>query len=142
MGGNVISKTDLAYTAGIIDGEGCISIVPRKLDGKVYHSLFVAVTCTDTVIVPWLKATFGGNTHQVKERRKNHRDMLQWGISTQEAEDFLRRILPWLRLKKPQAELALYFRTLKRDGYTVSKKTFDERDRCYRKLRAMHGRGR
>ena len=107
-------KTEtLAYTAGIIDGEGCISIVstPRseKLGGR-YYRLVIVVGNTNEWLIQWLKFNFGGNFYMSRHQKKpTHKPMFQWQIHSQKAADFLSQILPYLQIKKPNADLAIKF---------------------------------
>ncbi len=117
-----MKKTDLAYTAGIIDGEGCIYIHKRVTPenrSRVRYSLLIKVSSTDEWLIEWLHFAWGGaiGTHSEKSRRlKNWSPAWQWTLQTKQAYEFLKLILPYLQLKKPQAELALKFQERKRKG--------------------------
>lgn len=106
------SKTgQYAYAAGIIDGEGCISIrkVPLKNRIGIYeYSLTVLVNQTDGEAVDFLRGCFGGSiykTHFDKQRLAVYR----WELRGNKASEFLKHIFSFLRIKKAQAELAQRF---------------------------------
>src|SRR4051812_37412335 len=70
--------TTLAYVAGLIDGEGSISIgVSRDHPGRATPNywLQVSVTNTDRTLIDWLLTSFGGHTssnshyHDAPKRR-------------------------------------------------------------------------
>jgi len=98
---------DLAYAAGLIDGEGSITICRA---GKGYHNVRVSICMSDGIAVPWLHRTFDGNFYEQRTAKQPDRIYRRWEVYNKKAEVFLRLILPWLRVKRPQAELALKFR--------------------------------
>jgi hypothetical protein len=62
-----MNEVDLAYAAGIFDGEGSVSIIHTKTghtkaDGSIYrhYRLQVCVVNTNPILCQWLKETFGG----------------------------------------------------------------------------------
>lgn len=101
----------LGYTAGIIDGEGCISIAKYTKVGKasVYHSLQVQVGSTDEWLCQWLKMQYGGCVSYRPSSRPRWNDAWNWSVSGRKAAEFLKLLLPYLQLKRPQAEIALEF---------------------------------
>lgn len=112
-----MKSVDLAYAAGIIDGEGSIKIFrvsAEKLNRNFDRfQLQVQVDMVKTNAVYWLQKIFGGNIYEHK--RKNHlnwNDSKRWYIVSQRAGIFLKQILPYLKVKKQHAELAIYFLTL------------------------------
>ena len=127
-----VSKEELAYTAGIIDGEGCIKVY--KVDAEVCHrphnryTLGVQVNMVDTAVVKWLHQTYGGYFYLHKINVKNHpnwRDSHRWYLQNHHCTDFLTAVLPYLRIKKVQAQEALKFLQVKK-GDIESKHKFWE----------------
>jgi len=109
-------KVDLAYVAGIVDGEGTICIhQDRAKSGKVYLQLRVDVTNTNEWLIQWLKFALGGHVDVSRraERGKNWKPAWRWSVSANQASAFLKLIYPYLRLKKPQAEIAIKFQEQK-----------------------------
>ena len=98
------------YAAGIIDGEGCISIRKIMKEGHNNYSyqLQVSVTQVDGNIVDFLYGAFGGKVYNKKAiaPRQNY---YRWEIISRKAMIFLKQILPFLTAKKPQAELGIRF---------------------------------
>ncbi len=98
-------KTDLAYAAGIIDGEGSICIL-RVRAGTGKRSLSpawfgrVIVDMTDSPIPAWFKQTFGGSLYIPKKSRRQ-----VWYIARHDAVAFLDQVRPYLRQKGAQADL-------------------------------------
>ena len=105
-----MKKTDLAYAAGIIDGEGWIGIGKK---GKARHDSYCRVTIghTSEWLTKWLQFTFGG-TISISDRKPNKwKRQYFWNLNEHETLDFLKAIYPFLRIKRPQAEIAIQFLT-------------------------------
>lgn len=102
-----MKKTDLAYVAGIIDGEGCIGIYKHK---HRYY-LQVAVHMTNEWLVNWLSFAFKGSisTYGYYRKRENCQKEWAWNLTGKKALVFLELVYPYLKLKKPQAEIAIQF---------------------------------
>lgn len=132
-----MKKTDLAYTAGIIDGEGCISLSRYGKGDTYYISLSVSVGNTNEWLIQWLKFSYGGRTilKGGKNRQgKNWKPCWEWIISSNEALDFLRLLYPYLRLKKAQTEIAIRFQNARQTEKRTSPrsnqiKVLEEADR-------------
>lgn len=87
---------EMAYYAGIMDGEGCIGY---------YRSLSVAVEGLYPKTIIDLHTVFGGSVSEIK--RENKRRYYRWRIYGQDAARCLQMLLPYLREKKEQAEVGL-----------------------------------
>lgn len=104
-GRNTIT-TEISYIAGFFDGEGCVRIKQANQGGNSYY-VIAHLTNTNSLILKKVQDLFGGNT-RVQEKGKN-KTIYNWYITSSEAVDFLKVLLPFLIEKKTQAELALYF---------------------------------
>jgi len=104
-GRNTIT-TEIAYIAGFFDGEGCVRIKKANQGGNSYY-VIAHITNTNESILKSVENLFGGKT-RTQERGKN-KDVYNWCITSSEAVDFLKTLLPFLKEKKEQAELALFF---------------------------------
>lgn len=109
-----MKKTDIAYTAGIFDGEGyiCLRRVKRKRMKQCYL-LEVGVGNTNEWLIQWLKFMFGGTACLNRSATKHQRNYWQWSIAAKKALGFLKIVYPFLRLKKPQADIAIKFQEAK-----------------------------
>jgi hypothetical protein len=108
-----ITQAEWGYFAGIIDGEGCICIHGQKTKrrGKVYvyYSLFLTVGNTSYSMVKWLHDRFGGSLWPGKKIKSN-KQCWHWGTASQQAENLVRLVSPYLVAKIDQAEIAIRFR--------------------------------
>lgn len=100
-----MDKSDLSYIAGFFDGEGSINMtVRRRKNFAPEYTLSVAIGQNDGATLDWIKENLGGRIYRIK--RDNS---FFWTATNRQAENFLKVIIPYLRYKKPQAEVALSF---------------------------------
>lgn len=115
-----VSETDVARLAAFIDGEGSIFINQRnRLVGRMKSPNFalnMVITNTHVGFINWLKQTFDGSVYFVKYEKCKHlgkKQIIRWQVNEHMAEVILRRCLPYMLIKREQAELALLFRATK-----------------------------
>ena len=102
---------ELAYAAGIVDGEGCIGV--RSIVRSPRHvRIVVEVANTDARLVRWLEEPWPPSKKirpMVRKTRYSakHKPLFLWMLTSRKAEAFLSDVLPYLLIKKDQAELAL-----------------------------------
>lgn len=72
----MIELTNLAYTAGYIDGDGCFHLGKEVRKGKVKYSAKLIISSVNPCILNWLKSIFVGSVRKVKRRKmpKGHKD--------------------------------------------------------------------
>lgn len=97
---------NLYYFAGFFDGEGSIGIMNSRvrLNWSPEYRLQISIGQNDGGTMDWIIENFGGHLHKVK--RDNS---YIWLTSNKHAYKLLKIILPYLKYKKPQAELAIQF---------------------------------
>lgn len=108
-----MKKTDLAYFAGLFDGEGCISIIHQTKKGRPYLTLMVQIVNTRPWVCQSFKFTFSGRVIFRKAFRKHWQDYWAWAANGKQALDFLRVIKPYLKLKQGEAEVAIKFQEMR-----------------------------
>lgn len=105
------TDTEWAYAAGILDGEGCILIAYYKSNYSQFV-LRVDIASTHLPLMAWLKECFNGswcaNVTSAKTTRVN-RPIYQWKAQARDGYAFLRGCLPYLRIKREEAEVAIRF---------------------------------
>ena len=95
-----------AYAAGFFDGEGYIGLRFRqRLTGAGCIDLNIEVVNRVSKPIQFLHETYGGSIieRQPSRGRKLHH---RWCINGSSAIEFLKRIHPYLMVKKKQAEIA------------------------------------
>lgn len=149
-------KPSIDYLAGFFDGEGCININ----DGydTSYYLLHVSVSNTQRKALEPYEQFFGGSIGKPRKNgiSPNAKPIHKWSIDSAIAEEFIEEIIPYLILKKPQAELALYFRTLFKEPYVLPRgklinnltkqkmkrtQVMALREDCYQKMQKLNKRG-
>ena len=105
------SHDDIVYAAGILDGEGSVTYMAHN-DRKTF-AIYVVVANTDIRLISWLKTTFGGKINRGPRKPvPRWKPSFQWRLSARKAEEFLRLVRPFLKLKGDQADIALDIRGL------------------------------
>lgn len=104
-----LSKTNKAYIAGIIDGEGCVRVCRKTTKNGGSYQAFVCVTNSNEALLYWLKeVTEIGCVYKYKKSaKKNWKLVHRFQVVSQNACDLLRSILPYLKIKKEVADVVL-----------------------------------
>lgn len=129
----MIDKLDLAYIAGLVDGEAYIGIKKSKAykcQGRRtpgYHAR-IQIRMVDERAIQFIAKTLGGWYYKEKPSSKNGRPLFCYQASDQKAEDILRALYPYLRVKQHNAKAVLALRTLQRDGWKYRTKVLGYRN--------------
>lgn len=105
-----LSKQQWAYIAGLIDGEGTVSLFksdPKHNRGS--HTLQISIVNTYKPVLDWVKLHLGGYITTRSRKNVKWRTAYQWKLYHRQASGALRRMLPYLIIKKRQARLAIRF---------------------------------
>jgi hypothetical protein len=101
-------ETDLAYIAGIIDGEGCItSKLHCSKNGLKRYDIHVGVDMAKIEPLQFIQAVFGGEIHPRRPSKRGKKEHWVLRYTGGKAAEVIEALLPYLLLKRPQAELAL-----------------------------------
>jgi hypothetical protein len=107
-----MDKCDIAYSAGLLDGEGCIGINKTQHPTSVrpYYTLIVQIVNTDKRMIHWLKDTWNmGAAVVIPSKRVNHKPLWRFVVRARKARDFLEAVCPYLVIKGEQAEIGIEF---------------------------------
>lgn len=109
-------KVDLAWAAGILDGEGYVSI--RRGTGRNLAFLQVGVNITSPEVVKRLRQVFQRGCVSRTTKTKAGKRVHKWAVVSQDAAAVLRLVLPYLVIleKRRQAQVGLEFQAQKRPG--------------------------
>jgi len=107
-----MSKNDLYYAAGLVDGEGTVTLIRQTRHQK--RSPSISVSSTSEELVDFMKDTFGGHIVKLKPPKKGHRQAWHWQTSHDNAIKTLKQIAPYLRERKKKARANLILRDYKR----------------------------
>lgn len=142
-----------AYAAGLFDGEGCVHIRafrpteergPGKLARSSYR-LCVELANTDRPIIEWLHMTFGGvfqdrsSTPSVIANPKK-RAVFLWYAIGDSGQKFLASLLPHLKIKSEQAQLAVAFQTINRPYASKAPELLAMKEDYWKRIRQLNQR--
>lgn len=121
----------LAYAAGIIDGEGCIHVNKRKPNtiNRQKNMLYIpklTVRMTHEPTVKFLQTLFGGSVYC--QYPPNNKPIWTWDIQGKHVENALIALSPFMITKKEEALTMLTF-------YKVN--SLEHRESIYWKLREL-----
>jgi hypothetical protein len=112
---NNLSQLDLAYIAGFIDGEGCISVHMKKLKrGSVSFATHFDIINTNLEILKWIKDILDCGIIEKKAKTKGWKQCYHLFFRINEIELILPKLLEHLKVKHEQARLVLDFLQLDR----------------------------
>jgi hypothetical protein len=103
-----MNSEEMAYIAGILDGEGsiCMTRVGRETRfSNPYWRIVVSVTMCDADLIDWLQETTGVGSILTVHKDGNRRTQYRWSVATRQARDLLAELRPWLRVKAYRADL-------------------------------------
>lgn len=138
-----LTDTQMAYLAGLVDGEGHIGMsMAKRKSGKHKGSHFVYVRMTIAVTHLGLydiQSSYGfGKIYSHKPTNRRHKTRYDWCIRSNEMKQVLPKILPFLKIRNQQAELLLRYFGLPRtkdETYRNSVHTI------YQQLKLLNKRG-
>jgi hypothetical protein len=119
-----VTNSDIAYLAGIIDGEGSLGIYQKKDTNSFGARLRIAMN--DPQAIKFLKNKFGGRSYEseVQDRNNSHIYVLAFERK-EDINNVLTMCLPHLLVKKQQAQTVIDFlayranaNQLRKDGNT------------------------
>lgn len=136
------TEAEIAYTAGILDGEGCIRMQKN-------YGLDVSVANTDYFLLDWLKAHWGGRisntTRKPLQWYPRSKPVGVWTISGKKAIAMLDACEPYILLKKDRVKLAQKLEPLihKKDKYRpqFNEEMRRQRHEIYLELKQLNRRG-
>jgi len=130
-------KAKYGYLAGILDGEGCITIGAGQKETCVNYNAIVVVQNTSKVLIDWMQQKFGGQTYLSKRETATTRTAYMWRITKKkDIENLLLAVLPYLIVKKEQAKILLNFVRLEPTANS------EVRRLAYEQLKALNVRGK
>lgn len=137
-------REKFAYMAGIIDGEGCITFIPRaRYLERGGLSVRLIITTTDKILVDWLTKEFGGSISickkgQIQGKIVRKLDYFYWYLSTRKAVEIIKECYPYLTIKKLQADLILEFiKTIQSTTKLIPQDVVEKRLDIFQKLRRL-----
>jgi hypothetical protein len=149
----MLSETQLAYLAGIIDGEGTIGIVRFTSKQKLASGEVKSYTRTEArltiyncnvAMMDWLERHLGGKRRLVPRSKENWKPNYSWETHSVKASRLLKAVYPYLVAKAEQADLVMrYQSTKKRVGRKgTPQETISGREEMISRLHVLNRRGK
>lgn len=98
-------ELEKAYVAGIVDGEGTVTLMKHHKNETPIP--YVSVANNNLQLLQWIKHRCGGLIASKKKYQPHHGDSYVWSVRHDRALRFLKEIVKYLIVKKPQAALIL-----------------------------------
>ena len=142
---NQREATLYAYLAGIIDGEGTIRIArtnPKHSNWNIKYSGAISIGMIDKKVIQLFVKLFGAKMRI--ECVPNRKPIYRWGTSGNNVvPEILKTILPYLIVKRKQAELVIKFcENCQKNGFRknkgLPKKELQWRAALYLKVRNLN----
>jgi hypothetical protein len=142
---------DLAYMAGVVDGEGCFFLckLPKK-EGDGYKTEhyrgLLKIDNTDIRLLDWIDKVFSGTSSarcRSTSSRKFEREIFTWTATGDRLLDLCEQILPYLVIKKEQCEIMIKFRktyTTQLGSNKLSPESISIRQKCLESIRKLNSR--
>jgi hypothetical protein len=103
-----VSEMDLAWAAGIFEGEGTVTL--NSMGSKPYTRLVACLTSTDKEIALFFSERWAGKLYlvdMVKRGMLNAKDAWCWRQECAKGAIFLAQILPFVRTRRVREKIAL-----------------------------------
>lgn len=102
-------KLSLTYLAGIIDGEGCLTI-QRSMTARS-HTFKIKISMTHKKVLETIKYNFGGHLWGPYKHngRKKEKLVWEWCVYGKEAFELLKKVKKYLIVKREEAHVAFDF---------------------------------
>lgn len=137
---DLMDDKDIIWAAGLIDGEGCISICKQQTTpGRYSYSLRVQVCMVHKPTIEKLHNLFGGYLRVLRRKTKRNRTVWMWLVADNKARVCLEAIRPYSVSKLDEVKLAIAFesRTKHKGGRNPIDLATDIRETCYQTLRNL-----
>ena len=124
-----------AYTAGIIDGEGTITLTKTHSNNEFRYPV-LSVTSTTYSFLEYLKSHFGGTIVSNKVYKENHKQSWHWTLVGNKVLNLLPKILPYMlepsKVYRANLLVSEYNKLTPRNGKYTDEMKSSKRDFEYR----------
>jgi hypothetical protein len=129
-----------AYLAGIIDGEGTITITSHTNRDRVYLPKITINMC-DPQAMELLADRYGGKVYAKPSRFENSRDQFIWAVTGSHSLNIIEDLKEFLLIKKPQAEVVLSADWTIHNRWSITDEVKESRRSAYEKILLLNKRG-
>lgn len=107
----MFTEAERGYLAGILDGEGSITIGKRHplRNRSPQHGLSIQISNTSEEVIKWLHCRLGGCISELHSEKRGYRRCYTIQIAGNVACSLLKYLVDIMIIKKPQALLGIKF---------------------------------
>jgi hypothetical protein len=136
-----VRDVELAYTAGLLDGEGCLSLASRNVDiGRRWVKVVCEINNTKPEVLFWIVSLL--DYGRVYEKPRKYGKTYTLCFNATESRKLIPRLQPYLIIKQEQAKLLVeYFEVIDTMKNTKDPKRKELVDAIHLKLKALNRRG-
>lgn len=130
-------REEIAYVAGVVDGDGCITLTPIKRNYKTFYMPHFHIVNTNLKMIKFCQKIIGGRILTFKDKRHNRKLRYRlYSHNISEIIKILTKILPYLVTKKERAEVLLKFCKYRKKHY--HKKNYgDFESNCFKEMKEL-----
>jgi hypothetical protein len=122
------------WAAGFFDGEGNVSIFRRQRGNCLEYRVVLQITQKDSTPLLHIQEEFGGSISHAS----NPADCFRWRADGEAVDLFLKRVGPYLLVKRQEALVAAEMRlTTGQAGHRLPEGTSKKRADIYERFRAL-----
>ncbi len=128
----MVSDIDKAYTAGLFDGEGSVSLLANPT-----FWLRLDIANTDLNVLQWVQDNFGGSIHK-RNPIEGSKQQYTWYASNKKiVASFLAAILPYSKIKREKLLLAQEFMDIAVARENRGSRTFSKEEDLQRAIKVV-----
>jgi hypothetical protein len=137
----------LAWVAGMFDGEGSLTLKRAVRHGHTHHRIWITIGMANKPdnekALVLMQKLFGGYIG-IHKNSDNRNDSIHWTIASQMAYECLKKVSPFLIIKKKHAQLLIEFQEIcvSRKGKKNNLAKFERQAQYFEELRKLNTRGR
>jgi len=138
-----MDETEKAYIAGFFDGEGCIYIgkVRTRNTETITGRILIGGTNKEEINYLFNLIKNGRKNETQHSNRQNNKKMYRIELAQSQGIIFLREILPYLKLKKQQANLFIELSELKKKSSRKGKYNIKRQEEIMEENKKLNRRG-
>ena len=142
-----LNRELVAYAAGILDGEGCLIVVPCRIKGRISYYPRMTVRMKNPHALNVLYRLFGGTINAQACQKPQWAATLSWSLGGMAVACPLRLMFSYLHTKRPQAEIILsllnhpWLRTANNHGIQWSPETIQAWEKAKRRIGKLNKLG-
>lgn len=141
---SLIGETNLAYVAGLFDGEGCITLCKIKRKANRSESMLLQLNLSNTYLeaLEFVKSLYGFGSIVKHTKKEGRKQGYSYVLNAKSAEMFLSSIEKYSIIKIGQIRIALKFRKIVQQVpfQVLSQNYKDEVNKLADGIRALNGR--